>query len=91
MLITGIAAFAVGVLEFFLNTKLFPAVFAGDVKKAVISGFAKLAVYGAAVTALALWGREYAVGAAVGYGAGILLCIIVYAVTHITAKEGVNG
>ena len=88
MLIAGIAAFAVGLLEFYLNTKLFPAVFDGNAKKAVLAGLAKLAVYGAAVAALMLWGRDHAAGAAVGYGVGILLCVIVYAATHAAGKKG---
>ena len=88
MLIAGIAAFALGLLEFFLNTRLFPAVFEGNAKKAVLAGLIKLAVYGAGIAALMLWGRPYVTGAAVGYGAGILLSVIVYAATHAAAKKG---
>ena len=88
MLIAGLAAFAVALLEFFLNTKLFSAIFAGNAVKAVLTGLIKLAVYGAAIAALMLWDRAYVTGAAVGYGAGIFLCIIVYAATHAAAKKG---
>ena len=88
MLIAGAVACALGALEFFLNTRLFPAVFAGDYKKVLLLLAAKLAVYGLAIWLLLAFFKAYLVGAAVGFGAGFLLYLIIYGVKSLSKKDG---
>ena len=88
MLIAGIAACCLGALEFFLNTRLFPAVFAGDYKKTALLLAVKLAVYALGIWVLIAFFRQYALGAGVGFGAGFMLYFIYYALRSILKKGG---
>ncbi len=88
MLIAGCIACALGALEFLINTKLFPAVFAADYKKALLLLLAKLGIYGAGIALLLSFFKAYIAGAAVGFGAGFLIYLIIYGVTSLSKKDG---
>ena len=88
MLIAGIAACCAGVLQFFLNTRMFPAIFAGNYKKAGVAVFLKLAVYALGIWLLIAFFRAYLTGAAIGFGAGFGAYFIVYAIRSVVKKDG---
>lgn len=88
MLIAGIAACCLGALEFFMDTRLFSAVFAGNYKKAALLIFAKLAVYALCIWVLLAFFRDYVPGAGIGFGIGFLIYLIFYAVRFAGKKDG---
>ena len=88
MLIAGIAACCLGALEFFLDTRLFPAVFAEKYKTVALLLAVKLAVYALGIWALTAFFRQYALGAGIGFGAGFLLYFIYYALRSVLKKGG---
>lgn len=88
MLIAGVIAFVPGALQFWLNKLLFGAVFAKDYVKAALLVPAKLALYGGCIALLMLRFRAFVIPAAVGFGAGFLLCTAVYAALSFGKKDG---
>lgn len=71
-------AFAVGSAQFFLLSALLKAALGGRIKHALPLLGAKLLLYGAAAALLALVFRAYLIWAAIGYGAAVPLCLLVY-------------
>ena len=88
MLIVGAAALCLGLLQFRLNTLLFPAVFAGRFGRTGALIAAKLAIYGLGIAALLLWFRAEVIAAAVGFGAGFLIYMLIYTLMKIIGKDG---
>ncbi len=87
MLIAGGVAFCFGLLEFWLNTLLFPAVFDGRFGKTGGLIAAKLAVYGLGITLLLVWFRSCVVPAAIGFGAGFMVFMIAYMFMKLIRKD----
>ena len=87
MLIAGVIAFVFGLLQFICNILLFPAVFDGKWGRVCALLLAKLAIYAAGVAVLLLWFRVLVKGAAIGFGAGFLICIIVYGIYKLAYKK----
>ena len=88
MLLAGGIACALGLLEFFLDTVLFAAVFKKAYARAALTGLTKLAVYGLGIAALMVKFRAYAVPAAIGFGAGFLVYMVGYGVFTLMKKDG---
>ena len=78
MLMTAAAAAVLAVFQFFLDTVLFRAVFAGKALKAIGLLLVKLALYGGGFALLFLCFRAYVTGAAIGFGVGFFPAILVY-------------
>ena len=88
MLIAGAVALGFGLLEFWLNTVLFPAVFAGNYGKTALCILAKFAGYGVGIGLLILKFKAFTVPAAIGFGAGFLVYMVVYTALKIIKKDG---
>ena len=67
-LISGAVALCFGIVQFYLNTKLFSVVFEGKYGKTALYACLKLALYGAGIALLVLKFRSCAIPAAVGFG-----------------------
>ena len=90
MLIAGLIAFVFGLLQFVCNILLFPAVFGGRWLRTGLLILAKLVFYAAGISLLLTWFRALVRGAAIGFGAGFLLCIIAYGICKIGYKGGMR-
>ena len=71
-------AFAVGSAQFFLLAALLKAALGGRLNRALPLLGAKLLLYGGSAALLALVFRAYLIWAAIGYGAAVPLCLLVY-------------
>ncbi len=88
MLIAGAVALCLGLAQFFLDTKLFSVVFEGRYGKTALYAGLKFALYGAGIALLTVKFQAYAIPAAIGFGAGFLIYMIVYTVLKIVKKDG---
>lgn len=71
-------AFAIGCAQFCLLAALLKAALGGNLKRALPLLGAKLVLYGGSAALLALAFRAYLLWAAIGYGAAVPLCLLVY-------------
>ncbi len=87
MIIAAVAAAAVAVFQFFLDTVLFRSVFESKALKAVGILLIKLGVYAGAFALLFLCFRDYVTGAAVGFGLGLFPSIFLYGFLTLRKKR----
>ena len=78
MLMTAVAAAVLAVFQFFLDTLLFRAIFAGKAVKAIGLLLAKLALYAGGFALLFLLFRAFITGAAIGFGVGFFPATLIY-------------
>ncbi len=91
MPVAGAAGFMLGLLQFYLDTLLFPTVFAAKYGKTALLLAGKALLYAAALTLLLMRFREYALPAGIGFGAGMLLGMLAFAVVKLFKKGGDTG
>ena len=87
MIIAAVAAAAVAVFQFFLDTVLFRSVFESKGLKAVGMLLIKLGVYAGAFALLFLCFRDYVTGAAVGFGIGLFPSVFIYGFLMLREKK----
>ena len=87
MIIAAVAAAAVAVFQFYLDTVLFRSVFESKALKAVGMLLIKLGVYAGAFALLFLCFRDYVTGAAVGFGLGLFPSIFLYGFLTLRKKR----
>lgn len=87
MIIAAVAAAAVAVFQFFLDTVLFRSVFESKAVKAIGLLMGKLALYAGAFALLFLCFRDYVTGAAVGFGLGLFPSIFLYGFLALRKKR----
>ena len=87
MILAGAAAAVLAVLQFFLDTVMFRAVFSGKALRAVALLLLKLALYAGAFALLFLCFRDYVTGAAVGFGLGLFPSIFLYGFLTLRKKR----
>ena len=78
MILTGLAAAVLAVLQLFLDAVMFRSVFSGKPLRAVALLLLKLALYAGGFALLFLCFRAYVTGAAVGFGVGFLPTVLLY-------------
>ena len=88
MLIAGAVALCFGLAQFWLDTKLFSVVFEGRYGRTALYAGLKFALYGAGIALLTVKFQAYVIPAAIGFGAGFLIYMIVYTVLKIVKKDG---
>ena len=83
MIIAGITAAAVGLVQFFLDTVLFGSVFANKAAKGIFSLLGKLLIYTVAFILLFKLFRTLVKAAAVGFAIGFFPCLFIYCIYKI--------
>lgn len=78
-----IAAIAVGLIQFFLDTVLFGAVFAFKAVKGILTLVAKIALYVIAFLVLFKLFRALVKAAAIGFAIGFFPCLFIYCINKI--------
>ena len=87
MIIAAVAAAAVAVFQFFLDTVMFRSVFEGKAVRAIGLLMGKLALYAGAFALLFLCFRDYVTGAAVGFGIGLFPSVLIYGFLTVRKKR----
>lgn len=82
MILTGLAAAVLAVLQFFLDAVMFRSVFSGKPLRAVALLLLKLALYAGGFALLFLCFRQYVTGAAVGFGVGFFPAVLIYGLVY---------
>ncbi|MBQ6065496.1 MAG: hypothetical protein IJK89_01620 [Clostridia bacterium] len=88
MVIAAHAAAAVAIIQFWLDTALFRLIFESKAVKAIGLLLLKLALYAGAFALLFGCFREYAPGAAIGFGVGFFPAVLIYGLVF--AKRGLS-
>ena len=83
MLMTAAAAAVLAVFQFFLDTVLFRAVFAGKAFRAIGLLLVKLALYAGGFSLLFLLFRAFVAGAAIGFGVGFFPAVLIYGLAFV--------
>lgn len=78
MILTGIAALAVALIQFVLLALALSAVMAKHYLRGVVFVIVKVAVYIAAALILVKLFRVFITAAAIGFGAGFFICVFAY-------------
>lgn len=78
MAISFVVSAVFGTVQFFLLSRLLKLVLKGDMLKTAVFLIVKLALYGASAAVLVLLLKEFLVPAAVGYGASLPVCALIY-------------
>ena len=91
MVIAAVAAAAVAVFQFRLDTVLFRLIFDGKAAKAIGLLLAKLALYAGGFALLFLCFRQYVTGAAIGFGVGFFPAILVYGLVFARRRFSVGS
>ena len=89
MILTAVTAAVLAVFQFLLDTALFRLIFQSRAAKAIGVLLVKLLLYGGGFALLFLRFRQYAAGAAVGFGAGFFPAVLVYGLAF--AKRGLSA
>ena len=91
MLMTAVVAAVLAVFQFFLDTVLFRAVFAGKALKAIGTLLIKLALYAGCFALLFLAFRAFVTGAAIGFGVGFFPAILIYGLLFAKRNSSVGS
>lgn len=87
MVIAALAAAAVAIIQFWLDTTLFRLIFESKAVKAIGLLLAKLALYAGGFALLFLCFRQYVTGAAVGFGVGFFPAVLAYGLVYAKRKS----
>ena len=82
----ALAAFALGLLQFFFNIILFPDVFAGKILKAGGVFCVKVGLYALGLWLLFKLFRAFLAAGVTGFGVGFFIFLIIYAVSRLKKK-----
>lgn len=80
MILAIIAAIVVGLIQFFLDTVLFGAVFAFKAVKGILALLCKIAIYVIAFIVLFKLFRALVKAAAIGFAIGFFPCVFIYCI-----------
>lgn len=87
MVIAALAAAAVAIIQFWLDMTLFRLIFESKAVKAIGLLLLKLALYAGAFALLFGCFREYAPGAAIGFGVGFFPAVLIYGLVYAKRKS----
>lgn len=87
-MISGVIAFAFGVFEAFVLSKILFAVTTGDYAKAVIFILIKFATYAAAIVVLFLLYFQCIISCAIGYAVGLPVVIVIWFAHKMSLGKG---
>lgn len=90
-MISVLIAFAFGVLEAFVLSKILFAVTSGDYVKAIIFMLIKFATYAVAIALLLLFFSQCIINCAIGYSVGLPIVTIVWFAHKISHGKGVKS